>query len=210
MILLLQLHYLSPPYRMIPAGLLLAGQWRNVDVCFKILMGISRGVVEFIRDNTAYDHYCHFLKSYDHYYWAPIQTHTVTCNVWAYGDLSARERKYKEWDPSRVFGRIFLGEVQNMVGGSFFPTKRHFSRPSGTRDGGGCKSSIIRVQRHSCWVSTPPQWVRQPPLGPQGVQARGPGLTLKLGEGVFPPSGGSAKTPGSPLPPVVSELKKKR
>ena len=208
--MLLQLHYLSPPYRMIPAGLLLAGQWRNVDVCFKILMGISRGVVEFIRDNTAYDHYCHFLKSYDHYYWAPIQTHTVTCNVWAYGDLSARERKYKEWDPSRVFGRIFLGEVQNMVGGSFFPTKRHFSRPSGTRDRGGVqivnypssKTLMLSVNPPSMGPSTPP--------GPSGGPRLGGGLILKLGGGFFPPSGGSAKIPGSPLPPVVSELKKKR
>ena len=199
MILLLQLHYLSPPYRMIPAGLLLAGQWRNVDVCFKILMGISRGVVEFIRDNTAYDHYCHFLKSYDHYYWAPIQTHTVTCNVWAYGDLSARERKYKEWDPSRVFGRIFLGEVQNMVGGSFFPTKRHFSRPSGTRDrGGGANRQLSEFKDTHVECQPPLNGSVNPPWALRGSKLGARGWHSNLGRGFSPPQGVLPKPLGHP------------
>ena len=29
---------------------------------------VIRGVVEVLRGHTAYDHYFHFLKSYDHYF----------------------------------------------------------------------------------------------------------------------------------------------
>ena len=97
-----------------------------------------------------------------------------------------------------------------MVGGSFFPTKRHFSRPSGTRDrGGGANRQFSEFKDTHVECQPPLNGSVNPPWALRGSKLGG-GLTLKLGGGVFPPSGGSAKTPGSPLPPVVSELKKKR